>query len=94
MTFHRWKKQFGRMEAINECLNRKQLWTLTEARVVIGFYLGKYDQLRPHSRLGYLSPSRFAEHTCPSTASVGLCPPYTVDGQNQNEELTSAKCSD
>lgn len=82
------------MEAINECLNQEQLWTVTEARVVIDYYLGKHNQLRPHNPLGYLSPARFAVHTCPSTASVGLCPPYTVNGQNQNEELTSTKCSD
>ncbi len=39
----------------DECLNREQLWTLTEARVVIGDYRSQYNQLRPHSRLGYLS---------------------------------------
>ncbi len=37
----------------DECLNREQLWTLTEARVVIADYQCRYNRLRPHSRLGY-----------------------------------------
>jgi putative transposase len=66
----------------DECLNREQLWTLTEARVVIGNYRCEYNQRRPHSRLGYLSPARFAAQICPSPAPVGLCPPSAKDGQN------------
>ncbi len=72
----------------DECLNREQLWTLTEARVVIGDYRSQYNQLRPHSRLGYLSPARFVAQLYPSSASVGLRPPFAKDGQNQNEKLT------
>jgi len=37
----------------DECLNREQLWTLTEARVVIEDFRIKYNQKRPHSQLGY-----------------------------------------
>jgi transposase InsO family protein len=44
----------------DECLNREQLWTLSEARVVIEDYRQHCNRLRPHSRLGYLSPVRFA----------------------------------
>ena len=36
----------------DECLNREQLWTLTEARVVVGDFRQKYNEIRPHSRLG------------------------------------------
>ena len=36
----------------DECLNREQLWTLTEARVVVGDFRQQYNQVRPHSRLG------------------------------------------
>jgi putative transposase len=78
----------------DECLNREQLWTLTEARVVIGDYRGEYNQFRPHSRLGYLSPARFAGRICPSPAPVGLRPPSTGDGQSQEEKATSTKRSD
>ena len=43
----------------DECLNREQLWTLTEARVVIEDFRQDYNAERPHSSLGYLSPQRF-----------------------------------
>ena len=43
----------------DECLNREQLWTLTEARVVIEDFRQDYNAARPHSSLGYLSPHRF-----------------------------------
>ena len=71
----------------DECLNREQLWTLTEARVVIGDYRGEYNQRRPHSRLGYLSPARFAEQLSPSRTPVGRRPPSVLDGQNQNGKV-------
>ena len=44
----------------DECLNREQLWTLTEARVVIEDFRQQYNTQRPHSSLGYLAPQRFA----------------------------------
>jgi len=37
----------------DECLNREQLWTLTEARVVVGDYRQEYNQVRPHRRSGF-----------------------------------------
>ncbi len=57
-----------------------------DQRVVIGDYRCEYNQLRPHSRLGYLSPARFVAQLCPSPATVGLRPPSAGDGQNQNEK--------
>jgi len=54
----------------DECLNREQLWTLTEARVVIEDYRNKYSQKRPHSRLGYQSPARYAAGLYPSPVPV------------------------
>jgi putative transposase len=66
----------------DECLNREQLWTLTEARVVIEDYRREYNQRRPHSKLGYQSPVRFAAQTGPSLTPVGLGPPSVRDGQN------------
>ena len=68
----------------DECLNREQLWTLTEARVVIEGYRREYNQRRPHSRLGYQSPARFAAQCSPSPSAVGLRPPSVGDGQTQN----------
>ncbi len=44
-----------------ECLNREQLWTLTEARVVIEDWRWLYNHIRPHRSLGNVTPRRFAE---------------------------------
>ncbi len=76
----------------DECLNREQLWTLTEARVVIEDYRNKYNQKRPHSRLGYQSPARYAASLYPSLAPVrpaepGL--PSARDGQPASAVSTS-----
>lgn len=78
----------------DECLNREQLWTLTEARVVVGDYRRKYNEFRPHSRLGYESPAAFAARLCPSPAPVGLRPPSTGDGQEGQKTTTSNQCLD
>jgi putative transposase len=72
----------------DECLNREQLWTLTEARVVVEDYRRRYNHIRPHSKLGYQSPARFAATTNPpSSPPVGLRPPYADDGQTHNPKL-------
>ena len=46
----------------DECLNREQLWTLTEARVVIEDWRWLYNNVRPHRSLGNITPQRFAEN--------------------------------
>jgi putative transposase len=76
----------------DECLNREQLHTLTEARVVIGDYRREYNQFRPHSGLGYRSPADFARGASPSPAPVGLRPPSTGDGlfEANNQPSTNA----
>ena len=56
-----------------ECLNREQLWTLTEARVVIEDWRYKYNHIRPHRSLGYITPIQFAGlaiEACPLTLSA------------------------
>ncbi len=73
----------------DECLNREQLWTLTEARVVVEDYRQEYNQRRPHSALGYVSPARYAAEICPSPAPVGLRPTSAGDGQTENKPTTS-----
>jgi putative transposase len=78
----------------DECLNREQLWTLTEARVVVGNYRQEYNQVRPHSRLGYESPAVFAARSCPSPAPVGLRPLSAGDGQRTNKNITSTVSQD
>ena len=72
----------------DECFNREQFWTLTEARVVIEDYRNEYNTFRPHSRLGYLSPATFAaRRSAPSSSPVGLRPPCVGDGQHNNNQL-------
>ena len=43
----------------DECLSRELLLNLREARVVIADWRQHYNEDRPHSRLGYLSPENF-----------------------------------
>jgi transposase InsO family protein len=78
----------------DECLNREQLWTLTEARVVIEDFRRQYNHERPHSKLGYESPAGFAARLCPSPIPVGLRPPSIGDGQAENKHTTSTKSPD
>jgi transposase InsO family protein len=78
----------------DECLNREQLWTLTETRVVVGDYRREYKQVRPHSRLGYESPAVFAVRRCPSPAPFGLRPPCAGDGQEKNKNINSTMSQD
>lgn len=47
----------------DECLNREQFWTLTEAQVLIEYWRRDYNENRPHSKLGYLSPMQFVRHS-------------------------------
>lgn len=78
----------------DECLNREQLWTLTEARVVVGDFRQQYNQVRPHSRLDYESPAAFAARSRPSPIPVGLRPPCIGNGQRTNKNITSTLSQD
>lgn len=78
----------------DECLNREQLWTLTEARVVITDYRSEYNHFRPHSKLGYASPAQFAAQRQSSPTPVGLRPSSAGDGHKQDAAITSTKAQD
>ena len=78
--------QNGYIESFNarlpdECLNREQLWTLTEARVVLEDWRWTYNHVRPHRSLGYITPLEFAQQEARRTRQlqaatpVGLRPP-------------------
>ena len=43
-----------------ECLEREQLWTLSEARVVIEDWRREYNCVRPHKSLGLETPATMA----------------------------------
>lgn len=64
----------------DECLNQEVLWTLTEARVVVADFRHHYNHSRPHGKLGYQSPVRFAaQNPRPATR--------TEAGQNNQPTL-------
>jgi len=55
----------GYIESFNgrlrdECLNINEFWSIAHARVVITDWKDEYNQHRPHSALGYLTPARYA----------------------------------
>lgn len=69
--------QNGYIESFNarlreECLNRELLYTLTEARVVIEDWRWKYNNIRPHRSLGYITPRTFAEQQILKTEQDNL----------------------
>ncbi|MBT3594966.1 MAG: transposase [Verrucomicrobia bacterium] len=58
--------QNGFLESFNarlreECINRVQMWTLTEACVVIDDWRWKYNNHHPDRSLGYITPLEFAQ---------------------------------
>lgn len=71
----------------DECLNQEQLWTLTEARVVVADFRHHYNHSRPHGKLGYVSPVRFATQN-PCLAAL------TEAGQNNQPTLHTDRSLD
>ena len=63
--------QNGLVESFNgrlrdECLNAHWFQTLADARQKIEGWREEYNQERPHSSLGYLTPVEFASQIAPS----------------------------
>ena len=50
-----------------ESLDREQLWTLAEARVVIEDWRWKYNYIRPHRSLHYVTPLEFNQEQSKET---------------------------
>ena len=75
--------QNGRLERFNgslrdECLNMETFHSQDHARALIRLYGRHYDERRPHSALGYLTPAEFGAKwkaesagTVPAAAQVG-----------------------
>ena len=73
----------------DEYLNQEQLWTLIQARVVIEDYCCHYNERRPHGKLGYQSPARFA------AAQSQLTPAsFAEAGQNHPIQIQSNQSTD
>ncbi|MEI6340114.1 MAG: IS3 family transposase [Verrucomicrobiota bacterium] len=56
----------------DERLNREIFGTLAEARVILESWRVEYNELRPHSSLGYLSPSEYMRQ---NQSDGGCAPP-------------------
>ena len=54
----------------DECLNMELFTSISEAGVIIGEWRREYNEIRPHSSLGYLTPSEFTRRSKFSFASL------------------------
>ena len=52
----------------DECLNRELFGSLLEARIILESWRNEYNDQRPHSSLGYQTPSEYAR----SASDIGL----------------------
>lgn len=64
----------------DECLNREVFGTLAEARVVIGQWRVEYNEYRPHSSLGYLTPAETAAR-CQTALRATPYAPFDSEGE-------------
>jgi len=70
----------GYMESFNgkfrdECLNENWFLDLADARQKIEEWRCDYNQERPHSALGYLTPAEFAQRSAASSGCACMAPP-------------------
>jgi putative transposase len=56
----------------DECLNRELFGSLLEAQIILEGWRNEYNDLRPHSSLGYRTPAEYAR----SASDVELQPAY------------------
>ena len=56
----------------DECLNENWFISLKQTRDVIESWRIDYNESRPHSSLGGLTPSEFIEYTGKTLTAVGL----------------------
>jgi transposase InsO family protein len=58
----------------DECLSLEWFRSCAEAKVIIEAWRCHYNEVRPHSTLGYLTPNEFAARAAPSNATgPGRC---------------------
>jgi putative transposase len=59
----------------DECLNENWFLDLADAREKIETWRCDYNQVRPHSALGYLTPAEFAQKSAASSGCARMAPP-------------------
>ncbi|GAB5560599.1 MAG: hypothetical protein SynsKO_22460 [Synoicihabitans sp.] len=71
----------------DECLNRELFGSLEEARFIIEQWREEYNELRPHSSLGYKTPGEFALSPQAGLRSDFALPPPSLI--NPTETMTA-----
>lgn len=71
----------------DECLNLEWFHTLEEARIIIEQYRRHYNRERPHSSLGYLTPTEMANESAGGVVALRPKKVKSVDTVNK-ENLT------
>ena len=54
----------------DECLNREVFTSILEAQVIVEDWRREYNEKRPHSSLGYVTPAEFARLSLPPVAPL------------------------
>ncbi len=62
----------------DECLNRELFGSLLEAQMIIEQWRDEYNELRPHSSLGYQTPREFALSTYTELRSGFALPAFSM----------------
>lgn len=69
----------------DECLNRELFGSLLEARIILEAWRNEYNEERPHSSLGYLTPGEYARGASDAglQSAYGLLPSGIADRATQ-----------
>jgi len=83
----------GYMESFNgkfrdECLNENWFVDLADARQKIEEWRCDYNQERPHSALGYLTPAEFAQRSAASPGCARMASPFEAAPSSGESVLT------
>ncbi len=83
----------GYVESFNgrfrdECLNENWFCDLADAREKIAHWQQDYNQVRPHSALGYLTPAEFAQKSAASSGCARMAPPSEAAPSSAESVLT------
>jgi putative transposase len=85
----------GYVESFNgrfrdECLNENWFIDLADAREKIEQWREDYNQVRPHSALGYLTPAEFARRSAASSGCARMAAPYEAGCAGSNSIVAGA----
>ena len=75
----------------DECLNENWFLDLADAREKIETWRCDYNQVRPHSALGYLTPAEFAQRSAASSGCARMAPPD--EAASSGGESVDCRCS-